>query len=412
MRFTPLCIFFFAWTSFCRSSYINCGKSFFPCSDKSSNVDLGFPGKVANRKKAFPKMSIPESILRLAAEEARFEVNMHFIHPNISRLETSSQISPALKQYAYMHKIDQRAKQLSYSAYISAAMSQRLRMFGSRDGEFRVDIPTEVLQETPVGDICPLLSSTTCEAKKYRSHSGFCNNVAHPVWGAAYEPLQRMMKPNYRDGVMTIRQSKSDLPLPNPRQISLTLFSRPLTPHRSVTLFFAYWAQFIFKDISFIASTQSMKNGIPRVMPCCQGNFHDSECNNIDISPLDPFYHGWVVCIPSTRTIIAPKEYCQLGPRDQANQVSSFLDASPIYGSTSQRAEALRTFHNGRLLTLSDSSKSDLLPRDPLSDEYCQTPNGCFLSGTNDVNLLPGITVLHTVLVREHNHIANILQVS
>ncbi|MFH4976030.1 hypothetical protein AB6A40_002739 [Gnathostoma spinigerum] len=145
-------------------------------------------------------------------------------------------------------------------------------------------------------------------------------------------------------------------------------------------------------------------------MPCCQGNFHDSECNNIDISPLDPFYHGWVVCIPSTRTIIAPKEYCQLGPRDQANQVSSFLDASPIYGSTSQRAEALRTFHNGRLLTLSDSSKSDLLPRDPLSEEYCQTPNGCFLSGTNDVNLLPGITVLHTVLVREHNHIATILQ--
>lgn len=52
-------------------------------------------------------------------------------------------------------------------------------------------------------------------------------------------------------------------------------------------------------------------------------------------------------CLPYSRTIPALHKNCALGFRKQANQATSYLDASNIYGSTIQRARALRTFHNG-----------------------------------------------------------------
>ena len=44
-------------------------------------------------------------------------------------------------------------------------------------------------------------------------------------------------------------------------------------------------------------------------------------------------------------------------PRQQINQVTSFIDASQVYGSDNIRAAALRTFSNGKL----EMSEGDLL---------------------------------------------------
>jgi len=89
------------------------------------------------------------------------------------------------------------------------------------------------------------------------------------------------------------------------------------------------------------------------------------------------------------------------GVREQVNEITSWIDASMVYGSDDGRARALRTLDGtGRLRT----SAGELLPfnEDGL-------PNGpdtsarFFLAGDVRANEQVGLTAMHTLFVREHN---------
>ncbi|VDM43929.1 unnamed protein product [Toxocara canis] len=365
---------------------------------------------------------IPEALTHIAVKEARAEVDGAFNEADIRIHQPVSPLSAVIAQYTNLYRIERSAKDLSYSAQLSLAISWRLQIFGGKDSGFMFGIPLAALNETALTYVCPSTTTKVCEASRYRTHSGHCNNVDHPLWGSTYEPMKRMLKPNYADGLLLPRLSLSGSVLPNPRTISLTMFTEPNEAHRSVTALFAYWMQFVFADIANVAPDQSISNGEVHALPCCQKGFENAGCDTIVVAPSDSFYRGRVTCIPLARTVIAPREECSLGYREQGNQVSSFIDASPIYGSTKERADSLRAFEDGyftyfwfsgKLLVSSFAGLGNLLPIDPSSLSYCQTANhqkACFMSGTNDVNLLPGITSLHIALVRHHNNIATKLK--
>ncbi|KHN82375.1 Peroxidasin [Toxocara canis] len=394
-----------------HASKINCGKSFFPCDSTTNelqNFEIDLKQVVTNGR---PR--IPEALTHIAVKEARAEVDGAFNEADIRIHQPVSPLSAVIAQYTNLYRIERSAKDLSYSAQLSLAISWRLQIFGGKDSGFMFGIPLAALNETALTYVCPSTTTKVCEASRYRTHSGHCNNVDHPLWGSTYEPMKRMLKPNYADGLLLPRLSVSGSVLPNPRTISLTMFTEPNEAHRSVTALFAYWMQFVFADIANVAPDQSISNGEVHALPCCQKGFENAGCDTIVVAPSDSFYRGRVTCIPLARTVIAPREECSLGYREQGNQVSSFIDASPIYGSTKERADSLRAFEDGKLLVSSFAGLGNLLPIDPSSLSYCQTANhqkACFMSGTNDVNLLPGITSLHIALVRHHNNIATKLK--
>ena len=101
-------------------------------------------------------------------------------------------------------------------------------------------------------------------------------------------------------------------------------------------------------------------------------------------------------------------------PLRHPNLVSTFMDASMVYGSNEGRANALRTNDGtGRLKV----SEGDLLPINnsetfpdgvlPNSVRGLTDPDTLFATGDVRANENIGLTALHSVFVREHNRLAD-----
>ena len=86
-----------------------------------------------------------------------------------------------------------------------------------------------------------------------------------------------------------------------------------------------------------------------------------------------------------TRNIVDPATH------NTINQITGWLDASMVYGSTQAVADSLRTA-DGHMLT----SPGNNLPIDPNS--------GLPMAGDVRAAENPGLTALQTLFVREHNY--------
>ena len=114
------------------------------------------------------------------------------------------------------------------------------------------------------------------------------------------------------------------------------------------------------------------------------------------------------ICQEYVRSAIGLKPGCLLGPREQMNFATAFLDGSAIYGSTPKSAEDLRLLEGGRLRM----DYGQVLPLDE-HNPNCRGDvegNKCFKSGDERVNHNAGLAALHTLMVREHNRMAALLE--
>ena len=131
------------------------------------------------------------------------------------------------------------------------------------------------------------------------------------------------------------------------------------------------------------------------------------ECFPIEIPSNDPFFskHGQR-CMNFVRSMPAPQLSCTFGYGEQMNQITHFLDGSMVYGSDKQDGAELRQSRGGRMKTHGDGK--GLLPQEEETSggEECQIQDRgrkCFKAGDSRSNEQPGLTVYHTVWVREHN---------
>lgn len=233
-----------------------------------------------------------------------------------------------------------------------------------------------------------------CIQSKYRTYDGFCNNPWHPYWGKANICHIRLLTPDYADGISAPRNSYNlRIPLPNPRLISNYIhFEIPIdSPYNLMKM---QWGQFINHDI-----TNTALSSYDGLVDCCK-NPGIRGCWPIYVPPGDRFYSQYnVTCLSFIRSGVCP--LCELGPRQQINKNSAYLDASHIYGQSIEQANKLRVFRGGLLRTSSAKNGEVLLPVSSSQEQQCA--GVCFEAGDNRVNQHPALTALHTLLLRNHN---------
>src|SRR5690606_13383130 len=85
---------------------------------------------------------------------------------------------------------------------------------------------------------------------------------------------------------------------------------------------------------------------------------HPVEDFSIQVPPGDPYLDPSTTFIPVLRSRFDQETGKDGIPREQINQITSFIDGSNVYGSDAVRAAALRSFFGGQLKT----SAGNLLP--------------------------------------------------
>ena len=184
-------------------------------------------------------------------------------------------------------------------------------------------------------------------------------------------------------------QKESDV-LPKPRQVSLVISKDKDEKDRSLNNMAIYFGQFLDHDVS-LSPEQELDD-------CCTHD--DDECMKIELPTNDPFYSPFnQTCLHLTRSV----PHCSSGypptmNREQQNVITSFLDASNIYGSDADRGRRIRTMVRGKLKV-----NDGLLPEEEL--QRCNVP----ISGDVRAMENPNLASLHALFMREHNRICDAL---
>lgn len=236
--------------------------------------------------------------------------------------------------------------------------------------------------------------ATRSTDSEFRSIDGRNNNLSNPDMGASGERLQRWMTPGYTDQTAEMASAEA----PNPRMISNVVFdqSRSRANTLAASDFLWQWGQFIDHDLDL---TDGMEPPEPAPISIPAGDLW-----------FDPDASGTVQLSFNRSLYDTSSGSDPTNPRQQINEVTSWIDASHVYGSELERAEALRTMDGtGRLKT----SPGNLLPFNV--DGF---PNAggsgaeLFFAGDVRANEQLGLTVMHTLFVREHNRLASDLAIS
>lgn len=276
-----------------------------------------------------------------------------------------------------------------------------------------VDISGFLSQKKPTNHDeveCPVDDSPCDPTSPYRTLSGHCNNLRNPNLGKSLTTFARLLPPVYEDGVSKPRStSVTGVPLPNPRVISTVIHPDISNLHNRYTLMVMQFAQFLDHDLTMTPIHKGFAESIPSCRSCDSPRTVHPECNPFPVPPGDHYYptvnvtSGARMCFPSMRSLPGQQH---LGPREQINQNTAFLDGSVVYGENTCICNILRGF-NGRMNITQSPHRGakDLLPQSPTHPE-CKAKSGyCFIGGDGRASEQPGLTVMHTMWVREHNRI-------
>uniref|UniRef100_A0A7M4EK91 Eosinophil peroxidase n=1 Tax=Crocodylus porosus TaxID=8502 RepID=A0A7M4EK91_CROPO len=264
-----------------------------------------------------------------------------------------------------------------------------------------------------------------CEGRsQYRTITGECNNRRHPTLGASNRAFVRWLPAEYEDGVSLPRgwtEGKRffGFTLPLVRKVSNEIVRFPTTQLRldhQRALMFMQWGQFIDHDLDFAPDTPTHFT-FHETVNCETSCVKAPPCFPIKIPRNDPRIKNTNDCIPFTRSAPA----CSMGSavREQINALTSFLDASMVYGSEVPLANKLRNRNNQLGLLAVNNRFTDqglaFLPFVKMKEDPCLMVSGkaqipCFLAGDTRSSEMLELAAMHTLFMREHNRLATQLK--
>ena len=287
------------------------------------------------------------------------------------------------------------------------------------------------------------------DVDKYRTLNGICNNKRHLNWGACFQPLLRWHPPAYGgEGYNTPVTTYSGMALPDPREVSRYLHrSNATLADTQQSALSMVWGQFLSHDLQEIPKSPDKYSICSKYCNTIAKHCFniktpdDDDDDYIHIYDTDEYadndYDEYgsaqtaappaappPASPPAALPIPKPQQDCipfvrsapthqysldRLFPREQFSKVTSYMDASNVYGLGEYQTKQLRTMNDGKLMTAIGNN----LPFDCGVSKRCvgSLPL-CFLAGTGAerVSMHVMMVVMNTLWVREHNRIVSELK--
>ena len=223
----------------------------------------------------------------------------------------------------------------------------------------------------------------------FYSVDGTGNNLQQPNYGATGSVQSNLAPLDYGDGI----SSPGGTERPNPRVISNTLGAQNEVIPSDRGLTNLIWAFGQFLDHDLILTPENHDNSVIISVPAGDPFLDPNNTGNI-IIPMDG-----TAFVEGTGT-------SRDNPAQIANNITTWIDGSNIYGSDTERNHYLRQGTDGLLKI----SQGNLLP---FGNEFLananpsrQDPTNLFAAGDIRANENSVLVSMHTLFVREHNRLA------
>jgi hypothetical protein len=262
--------------------------------------------------------------------------------------------------------------------------------------------PSPVTELSPVPATSPSTDLASAIIAGARSLDGSGNNLIDPTLGQAGGIYTRVAEANYADGVGELVEGPAE------RYLSNRIFNgsnQNIFSENGVTHWGFVWGQFLDHTI-----------GLRDV---------GEEDLSIAFDPADPLeeFTNDLGGIATTRSAAADGTGVDGVAREQVNVVSSYIDAWAVYGGTDERLDWLRdgivdgdpTNNDATLLNVDGylptaAARGDVeAPDTDLMGRLFADPAAAVIAGDVRVNENIGLTAAHTLFLREHNRIVDLL---
>ncbi|EFA85041.1 peroxinectin [Heterostelium album PN500] len=244
-----------------------------------------------------------------------------------------------------------------------------------------------------------LFSLTIACSAEWRSYNGYGNNLKDPTLGMANTTFLRSVKPSRYNAFGYL-----NLSIPSARYVSNNVMDQPfeIASHEGLTDLFNMFGQFLIHNMAF--AQPDTNTPWPITVPECDEYFDPWCSGNQTMS----YFRTRVALVDCAKGNTNPQEDGRC--YEQINALSSFIDANPVYGSTKETADLLRSFSGGQL-RVSKDPHGDMPPRGikgvTIDNDARRVPiDQLFTVGEKRGNENPGLMSIHTIFLREHNRLA------